>query len=72
MHEDGTISVSDSYQKEVDPEASWTTKGHNFYYGYKRHVLVESKEGLVLAVSTTLEVGSMEIKAIAVSLKKLY
>ncbi|MGI2298307.1 IS5 family transposase [Candidatus Cardinium hertigii] len=53
LHEDGTISVSQSYQKGVDPEASWTKKGHNLYYGYKRHVLVESKQGLVLSVSTT-------------------
>ncbi|CDG49880.1 IS5-like element ISCca3 family transposase [Cardinium endosymbiont of Bemisia tabaci] len=53
LHEDGTISVSHSYQKGVDQEASWTKKGHDLYYGYKRHVLVESKEGLVLAVSTT-------------------
>lgn len=53
LHEDGTITVAASYQKGVDPEASWTKKGHNLYYGYKRHVLVESKEGLVLAVSTT-------------------
>ncbi|MGI2299095.1 IS5-like element ISCca7 family transposase, partial [Candidatus Cardinium hertigii] len=52
LREDGTISVSHSYQKGVDPEASWTKKGHNLYYGYKRHVLVESKEGLVLAVTT--------------------
>jgi len=53
LNKDGTISVSQSYQKGVDPEASWTKKGHNLYYGYKRHVLVESKEGLVLAVTTT-------------------
>lgn len=53
LHEDGTITVAQSYQKGVDPEASWTKKGHNLYYGYKRHILVESKEGLVLAVSTT-------------------
>ncbi|CAH2559671.1 IS5 family transposase [Cardinium endosymbiont of Oedothorax gibbosus] len=53
LHEDGTITVAESYQKGVDPEASWTKKGDNLYYGYKRHILVESKEGLVLAVSTT-------------------
>ena len=53
LHEDGTITVSESYQKGVDQEASWTQKGHNLYFGYKRHVLVESNEGLVLAVSTT-------------------
>ncbi|MGI2262251.1 IS5 family transposase [Candidatus Cardinium hertigii] len=53
LHEDGTIAVSKSYQKGIDPEANWTKKGHNLYYVYKQHVLVESKEGLVLAVSTT-------------------
>lgn len=53
LHEDGTIAVSQNYQKGVDPEASWTKKGDSLYYGYKRHVLVESKEGLVLAVTTT-------------------
>jgi IS5 family transposase len=45
LHEDGTITVAESYQKGVDPEASWTKKGHTLYYGYKRHVLVESQEG---------------------------
>ena len=53
LHEDGTITVADSYQKGVDPEASWTKKGDNLYYGYKHHILVENKEGLILSVSTT-------------------
>ncbi|ROT47245.1 IS5 family transposase [Candidatus Cardinium hertigii] len=53
LHADGSITVSESYQKGVDPEASWSKKGPKLYYGYKRHILVESKEGLVLAVSTT-------------------
>ncbi|AWN81684.1 hypothetical protein DK880_00356 [Candidatus Cardinium hertigii] len=53
LHENNTMTISESYQKGVDLEASWTKKGHTLYYGYKHHLLVESKEGLVLAVSTT-------------------
>jgi transposase, IS5 family len=53
LDEDGTITVAESYQKGVDPEANWTKKSDKLYYGYKRHLLVESQEGLVLAVSTT-------------------
>lgn len=47
------VPYPQSYQKRVDQEANWTKKGHNLYYGYKQHVLVESKQGLVLALSTT-------------------
>jgi IS5 family transposase len=50
---DGNITVAESYQKGVDPEANWTKKGNKLYYGYKRHVVVEGRGGLVLAVSTT-------------------
>lgn len=53
LHEDGSIKVAESYQKGVEPEANWTKKSDKLYYGYKRHLLVESQEGLVLAVSTT-------------------
>ena len=53
LQADGSITVAESYQKGVDPESNWTKKGNNLYYGYKRHLLVESQEGLVLAVSTT-------------------
>ncbi len=50
---DGQLSVSASYQQGVDAEANWTKKGGKLCYGYKRHIAVDSKEGLVLAVSTT-------------------
>ena len=53
LEADGSISVSASYQKGVDQEANWTKKGGKLCYGYKRHVVVDHKEGLVLAVSTT-------------------
>ena len=37
----------------VDQEGSWVKKNGTLRYGYKRHYLTESKEGLVLAVHTT-------------------
>lgn len=74
LQEDGTVTVSESYQKGVDPEASWAKKGHNLYYGYKRHILTESKEGLVLAVSTTKasshDSGHLEVLLDKVTLKE--
>lgn len=49
----GTLSVSKSYQKGVDQEASWAKKGSNLCYGYKRHIAVDIDQGLVLGVITT-------------------
>ena len=40
-------------QAGVDQEAQWSKKGNRFYYGYKRHVLVDVQDGLVLAVHTS-------------------
>ena len=37
----------------VDQEAAWVKKGGKLQYGYKRHCLAESHEGLVLSVHTT-------------------
>ena len=37
----------------VDKEASWVKKNGKLLYGYKRHYLSDSREGLVLSVHTT-------------------
>jgi len=53
LEEDGSLDVSPSYQKGVDQEANWTKKRGTLYYGYKKHVAVETKEGLVIGLTTT-------------------
>ena len=53
LHQDGSLTVSDSYQKGVDKESSWVKRGEKLCYGYKRHIAVDSHQGLVLGVVTT-------------------
>ena len=53
MQPEGPASIQRSLQPGVDQEARWVKKGGQLQYGYKRHYLAESKEGLVVSVHTT-------------------
>jgi IS5 family transposase len=36
-----------------DPDAAWTVKGKQYYYGYKEHVVVEAEEGFIEDLKVT-------------------
>ncbi len=54
----------------VDPEASWSKRGNQLRYGYKRHYLVDDKDGLVRCVHTT-SANEHETKHLAPLLDKV-
>ena len=47
------IKVKKEYADSVDQEGAWLKKGNKFYYGYKKHVVTDDEEGVVLGVLTT-------------------
>lgn len=49
--EDDTQPPSQS--SSADPDARWTKRGQNYYYGYKEHALVDAEDGFVEAVEVT-------------------
>lgn len=50
---DQEVPIEKELPARVDKEASWVKKNGKLLYGYKRHYLSDSKEGLVLSVHTT-------------------
>jgi IS5 family transposase len=53
LQPDGQGPMQRSVQPGVDQQASWVKKNGQLQYGYKRHYLAESQEGMIIAVHTT-------------------